>query len=191
MSKPLLFHVLLQQRGAFFKDPCPSRAVIMFWFKGRAVFLCRFPIIIPPSWFPELNAMVIRFAIQFASALGATVIATSSSDEKLKVAKKLGAAHTINYKTNPAWEDEVLMIVRLFFDVRIVSRIHRDNYAFSQTGGKGADHVLEVGGVATLLQSIKATRYAGWIHNIGFLSGFVRSMPLLTISGILTRVLYF
>ncbi|KAH8092188.1 hypothetical protein BXZ70DRAFT_951599 [Cristinia sonorae] len=89
------------------------------------------------------------FAIQFAHALGATVIATSSSDEKFGIAKKLGAAFTINYKKIPDWEQEVLKI----------------------TGGRGVDHVIEVGGVATMLKSIAATRYAGWIHNIGFLAG--------------------
>lgn len=50
--------------------------------------------------------------LQLAVASGATVIVTSSSDEKLKLAKSLGAAHTINYKTTPNWDDEVLKIVR-------------------------------------------------------------------------------
>lgn len=53
------------------------------------------------------------FGLQFAVASGATVIATSSSDEKLKLAKSLGATHTINYKTTPNWAEEVLKIVRL------------------------------------------------------------------------------
>lgn len=51
------------------------------------------------------------FALQIAVASGATVIATSSSDRKLEIAKKLGAAHTINYKTTPDWDKEVLKIV--------------------------------------------------------------------------------
>lgn len=45
-------------------------------------------------------------------ASGATVIATSSSDPKLELAKKFGATHLINYKTTPDWETEVLRIVR-------------------------------------------------------------------------------
>lgn len=45
-------------------------------------------------------------------ASGATVIVTSSSDEKLKAAKALGAHHLINYKTTPDWGKEVLKIVR-------------------------------------------------------------------------------
>ncbi|KAG6849217.1 hypothetical protein H0H87_003023, partial [Tephrocybe sp. NHM501043] len=49
-------------------------------------------------------------ALQFAVAAGAVVIVTSSSDEKLKVAAKLGAKHVINYRTQPDWEQEVLRI---------------------------------------------------------------------------------
>lgn len=52
------------------------------------------------------------FGLQIAVASGATVIVTSSSDEKLKVAKALGATHTINYKTTPNWDEEALKIVR-------------------------------------------------------------------------------
>ena len=53
------------------------------------------------------------FGLQIAVASGATVIATSSSDEKLKIAAKLGAKHLINYRTTPDWDQEVLKIVRL------------------------------------------------------------------------------
>ncbi|KAG7445440.1 alcohol dehydrogenase superfamily protein [Guyanagaster necrorhizus] len=86
--------------------------------------------------------------LQFAIASGATVIATSSSDAKLAIAKKLGAAHTINYNTTPDWDKEV---VRL-------------------TEGRGVDHILEVGGPGTLEKSIAAVRYAGYIHIIGFVA---------------------
>jgi NADPH:quinone reductase-like Zn-dependent oxidoreductase len=55
----------------------------------------------------------LRFAIQFASASGATVIATSSSGEKLEFAMKLGAKYGIDYVKNKAWEREVLRIVGL------------------------------------------------------------------------------
>ncbi|KAI0791064.1 NAD(P)-binding protein [Abortiporus biennis] len=88
------------------------------------------------------------FALQFAVAMGATVIATSSSNAKLEFVKKLGAHHTINYKDTPDWDKEVLRI----------------------TGGRGVDHVIEVGGTGTLPKSIRSTRKAGCIHNIGFLS---------------------
>ncbi|KAI0830281.1 chaperonin 10-like protein [Trametes gibbosa] len=53
------------------------------------------------------------FGLQIAVASGATVIATSSSDEKLEIAKKLGATYTINYKKTPNWDEEALRIVRL------------------------------------------------------------------------------
>ncbi len=54
-----------------------------------------------------------RFALQFAVASGATVIATSSSNDKLIQAKKLGAKYTINYRETPDWDKEVLRIVRI------------------------------------------------------------------------------
>ena len=43
------------------------------------------------------------FALQFAKVMGATVIATSSSDEKLDRLKALGADHVINYRSEPQW----------------------------------------------------------------------------------------
>ncbi|KAF7367893.1 Zinc-type alcohol dehydrogenase-like protein [Mycena sanguinolenta] len=89
------------------------------------------------------------FALQFAVASGATVIATSSSDEKLKIATKLGATHVINYKTTPNWAAEVLKL----------------------TNGVGVDHVVEVGGNATFSQSITAVKQRGSINIIGFLGG--------------------
>ena len=58
-----------------------------------------------------------RFGLQIASAMGATVIVTSSSDQKLELAKRLGAAHVINYKTHPDWDEETL---------KIVSRVNND-----------------------------------------------------------------
>jgi NADPH:quinone reductase-like Zn-dependent oxidoreductase len=53
-----------------------------------------------------------RFVLQFALAAGATVIVTSSSDDKLKLAEKLGAHHGINYVATPNWDEEVMKIVR-------------------------------------------------------------------------------
>ncbi|KAH0583163.1 hypothetical protein H2248_011045 [Termitomyces sp. 'cryptogamus'] len=88
------------------------------------------------------------FGLQLAVAAGAVVIATSSSDEKLKIASKLGAKHVINYKTQPNWEQEVMKI----------------------TNGAGVDHVIEVGGQGTLPKSIQSTRPGGQIHIIGFVS---------------------
>ncbi|KAJ6566497.1 alcohol dehydrogenase superfamily protein [Mycena capillaripes] len=79
------------------------------------------------------------FALQFAVASGATVIATSSSDEKLKLAKKLGAKHVINYTDTPKWDEEVLRL----------------------TNGLGVDRVIEVAGNATITQSIASARMGG------------------------------
>ncbi|TFK48230.1 NAD-P-binding protein [Heliocybe sulcata] len=88
------------------------------------------------------------FAAQIAIASGAEVIITSSSDEKLDVAKKLGVKHLINYKKHPEWEKEVLKI----------------------TNGRGVDHVIEVGGPGTFDKSIASVRLQGNIHIIGFVS---------------------
>ncbi|KAI0085551.1 NAD-P-binding protein [Irpex rosettiformis] len=101
------------------------------------------------------------FALQFAVACGAVVIATSSSDAKLEIAKKLGARHLINYKTTPEWEKEVLRI----------------------TNGRGVDHIIEVGGPGTLEKSVDSVRMAGWVHVIGFLAGQgdVNNVPLKTL----------
>jgi NADPH:quinone reductase-like Zn-dependent oxidoreductase len=90
------------------------------------------------------------FALQFAKAMGCTVIATSSSDEKLERLKTLGADHLINYKSTQAWGAKVLEL----------------------TGGKGVDHVVEVGGAGTLDQSMIAARNGGHVAVIGILAGY-------------------
>ena len=87
-------------------------------------------------------------ALQMARAAGAKVIVTSSSDDKLARAKALGADHVINYVKTPDWDAAVREI----------------------TGGRGVDHVIENGGGATLLRSIKSTRRGGWIHIIGLIA---------------------
>lgn len=89
------------------------------------------------------------FALQFAKALGARVIATSSSDEKLERVRQLGATDTINYKQTPEWGKQVLKL----------------------TDGVGVDHVVEVGGAGTLNQSLRAVRHGGQISMIGVLTG--------------------
>ena len=88
------------------------------------------------------------FAIQFAHAAGARVIATSSSDEKLEQVRKLGATDLINYKQTPNWDEEVLRL----------------------TGGRGADQVVEVGGAGTMPRSIRAVRRGGQVSVIGVLT---------------------
>jgi len=89
------------------------------------------------------------FALQFARLNGARVIITSSSDDKLARASELGADATINYRTTPEWEQEVL----------------------SLTGGRGVDHVIEVGGTGTLAKSFQCVGFRGQVSLIGVLSG--------------------
>jgi NADPH:quinone reductase-like Zn-dependent oxidoreductase len=89
------------------------------------------------------------FGLLFAHAMGIRAIITSSSDEKLARAKKIGAACGINYKTTPDW----------------------DKAATEFTGGVGVDHVIEVGGAATLARSFHAIRVGGRVSMIGGLSG--------------------
>ena len=87
-------------------------------------------------------------AIQIAAAAGATVIATSSSDEKLETARALGATHLINYRKRPKWSEEILRL----------------------TNGKGVDHVLDVAGAGTIEQSLLSAKHGGLVSVIGFLS---------------------
>ena len=96
------------------------------------------------------------FALQFAKAAGARVIATSSSEEKMEKLKRLGADAVINYKAVPDWGQK----------------------AKDLTDGRGVDHVIEVGGPGTLTQSIKACRTGGHIALIGVLTGFAGEVAL-------------
>jgi NADPH:quinone reductase-like Zn-dependent oxidoreductase len=101
------------------------------------------------------------FALQFAKAAGAEVIVTSSSDEKLERAKALGADHVVNYRETPEWSKAV----RAF------------------TGGRGADHVVEVGGAGTLEQSLQSIRIGGHVSIIGVLAGPVKDLQIRWIMG--------
>ena len=99
------------------------------------------------------------FALQFANIVGAKVIATSSQDQKLERLMQLGAAHGINYKTDPTWEKTV----------------------FKLTDKIGVDRVIEVAGANSLNQSLRAVRYGGHISLIGVLSGFSAEISTVTI----------
>lgn len=96
------------------------------------------------------------FALQFAKMAGATVIATSSSDEKLSRLEGLGADHLINYRRDEAWGETARKI----------------------TGGRGVDHVIEVGGPGTLEQSMAAARVGGHISVIGILTGVAGALQV-------------
>lgn len=90
------------------------------------------------------------FGLQLAVAQGAKVIVTSSSDAKLDRARAMGAWKTINYRNEPQW----------------------DQVAIEMTGGRGVDHVLELGGPDTYQRSVNAVAAGGQIAQIGVLTGF-------------------
>ncbi len=96
------------------------------------------------------------FALQFAKLMGATVLGTSSSDEKLERAKVLGLDGGLNYRTSPEWAKWVLQ----------------------QTNDRGADLVVEVGGGGTFGQSVQAVRMGGTIAQIGVLSQSNQPLPI-------------
>lgn len=100
------------------------------------------------------------FALQFAKMLGCKVAVTSSSDDKLAHARKLGADALINYKTHPNWAKAAL----------------------EATGG-GVDCVIEVGGAETFNQSLEAAKVGGSVVVIGLLSGAAQKIFVPTIFG--------
>ena len=104
------------------------------------------------------------FALQFAKLAGASVVVTSSSDEKLERAKALGADHTINYRAVSEW-----------------------GKAAADWAGGGIDHIVEVGGKDTFQQSIEAAKVGGTILVIGVLSGFSQEI---SIPGIFSKNLH-
>ena len=99
------------------------------------------------------------FALQFAKMAGATVIATSSSAEKLEKLEALGADHLIDYRKNANWGEVARGLIH----------------------GAGIDHVIDVGGPATLEQSMIAARNGGHIALIGILTGLAGPFPVITV----------
>ncbi len=95
-------------------------------------------------------------ALQFAKLMGANVTVISSSDEKIEKLKALGADSTINYREFPEWSKP----------------------AKELTGGRGFDHIVEVGGEKTLPQSLRCIRPGGVLSMIGILSGSSLATPL-------------
>ncbi len=91
---------------------------------------------------------VSTFALQLARAVGATVIATTSSPAKAEQLRALGASAVVNYVEDPEWGKSVRKL----------------------TGGRGVDRVVEVGGPGTIGQSLRAVALGGEIASIGFLS---------------------
>ena len=99
------------------------------------------------------------FALQFARLRGARVLGISSSDEKLERARSLGLDEGLNYLDKPDW----------------------DRWVLEQTGGEGADLVVEVGGIGTLPRSLRAIRIGGTVAQVGVLSGPTEALPISTI----------
>lgn len=96
------------------------------------------------------------FALQFAKAMGAKVILTTSSDQKAQRARALGADEVVNYRESPDWDKAVL----------------------ERTGGLGADITVENGGAATLNHSLKATRAGGVVAMLGAITGLQAQVNL-------------
>ncbi len=120
------------------------------------------PRIKPGDWvLTQGTGGVSIFALQFAKAAGARVIATSSSEEKLERLRTLGADHVINYRETPEWSKPALDF----------------------TDGRGVDLVVEIGGAGTLAQSIEAARVSGYISLIGVLAGLAGEIPTYRIFG--------
>ncbi|KAL8830776.1 MAG: hypothetical protein Q9170_005581 [Blastenia crenularia] len=96
------------------------------------------------------------FALQFAKAAGARVIATTSSSAKVSTLRSLGADLVLNYKDDPAWGETAKK---------------------ASPHGLGVDHILEVGGPTSMAQSLKAIKPEGVISIIGFLGGMGKDQP--------------
>ncbi|MBO3713924.1 MAG: NAD(P)-dependent alcohol dehydrogenase [Candidatus Accumulibacter sp.] len=99
---------------------------------------------------------VALFALAFARIAGAHVTVISSSDEKIERLRALGADATINYTRTPEWSKAAREI----------------------TGGRGFDHIVELGGEKTLPQSLRCIRAGGTLSMIGVLSGSSLAVPL-------------
>lgn len=94
------------------------------------------------------SGAVSLFALQFANALGATVIATTSDEDKRARLRALGVDQVVNYRAHPAWGDEVRKLTR----------------------GVGVGRVIEIAGT-TLAQSLRATRLGGHVSLVGTRGG--------------------
>lgn len=94
------------------------------------------------------TSAVSLFALQFAKLLGARTIVTSGDADKLNRCRELGADDLINYREEPEWQRPVRAL----------------------TDGRGADHIIEIGGPGTLERSLQAVRPGGTVSLIGVMS---------------------
>jgi NADPH2:quinone reductase len=93
-------------------------------------------------------------AIEIGKILGAQVIATVGSDEKIAIAKAHGADHVINYREGP-FRDGVLQI----------------------TNGRGADAIYDPVGGEVFMQSLRCIAPEGRIMPVGFAGGDIQQIP--------------
>lgn len=116
----------------------------------------------PGSWvLTQGTGGVCVAALQFAVAAGATVVATTSTDEKANRLKELGATHVVNYRTHPdTWGEEARKLT---------------------PDGKGFDMVIDIAGDSTLGQSLSAVRADGIVLAAGFSGGQAPPVPLLSV----------
>ena len=89
-------------------------------------------------------------AVELAGAMGATVIAAASTDEKLQVARDHGATHTINYSV-----DDLKATVKAL------------------TNGRGVDVVYDPVGGAFTEAAVRATAWGGRVLVVGFACGTI------------------
>ncbi|PGH29587.1 hypothetical protein GX50_07665 [[Emmonsia] crescens] len=107
--------------------------------------------IMPGQWvLTQGTGGVSLFAIQFAKVVGAKVIATTGSAEKVGLLEKLGVDHIINYRETADWGAAAKALT---------------------PGGLGVDIVVDVVGAATLKQSAASVKLDGLVNLIGFMAG--------------------
>ncbi|KAJ5865368.1 uncharacterized protein N7529_007284 [Penicillium soppii] len=122
----------------------------LFGLKGREAGPCSWVLV-------QGTGGVSTASLQLAVAAGATVIATTSSEEKASRLKALGATHVINYRTNSEWGEEARLLT---------------------PGGRGFDFVIDVGGNETLPQSLAAVRVDGIILVVGGVGETTEAVPM-------------
>jgi len=163
LAEQAVFHedglVKIPDDMSFEEAACLPCAALTAW---NALFVAGKPLRAGQSVLIQGTGGVSIFALQFARAAGARVIATSSSNAKIERLKAMGADACINYRTTPDWENEVQ---RLTGGVEGSGRDGKPTVA-----GGGVDVVVEVGGAGTLARSYAALGWGGKISQIGVMT---------------------
>ena len=98
-------------------------------------------------------------ALRIARLHGARVIATTGRADRIDRLRALGADTVLGTHEIPDW----------------------GRAAKEATGGRGVDHVVDVGGAGTLEQSLRAVRVGGTVSLIGVLGGAKVAVPLVAV----------